>query len=76
MKKTIVCITLLLVIKVGFTQTSFTDLVSKTEKSVVMVSTYNAEGDPLKIGTAFFIDESGILYSNFHVFEKATTANT
>ena len=74
MKRTFVCLMLLLGIKLGFTQNSFTELVTKTEKSVVTVKTYDTEGEPLKVGTAFFIDESGILLSNFHVLSDSYSA--
>jgi tetratricopeptide (TPR) repeat protein len=74
MKKLFVLITIIILLKPGLSQNNFTDLVKKTEKSVVTVRTFDAEGNPLKIGTAFFIDESGVLLSNFHVFSGSLSA--
>lgn len=71
MKKLFIYFTILLIFESGFSQNSFTDLVKKTEKSVVTVNTFTTNGNPLKVGTAFFIDESGILLSNYHVFSEA-----
>ncbi len=74
MNKLVFCLILLLTIKQGLSQTNFTDLVKRTEKSVVTVSTFDKDSLPLKIGSAFFIDESGILISNLHVFLHAYSA--
>ncbi|MDD3325418.1 MAG: trypsin-like peptidase domain-containing protein [Sulfurospirillaceae bacterium] len=56
-------------------QDSFTTLVSKTEKTVVLIKTYDENGDIIKIGSGFFIDNKGVLVSNYHVFEDCVTAS-
>jgi len=74
MEKIFIYVSFLLVFKAGLAQNNFTDLVKKTEKAVVTVNTFNADGTALKVGTAFFIEESGILLSNYHVFSEAYSA--
>ena len=74
MKKLFVCITVLLIFKYGLAQNIFTDLVKRTEKSVVTIKTYDNDSNPLKVGTAFFIDQSGVLLSNFHVLSDSYSA--
>jgi tetratricopeptide (TPR) repeat protein len=74
MKKMFVFILLILVIQSGFTQNNFSELVQISERAVVTVKTYAIDGTPLKVGTAFIIDESGILLSNFHVFSDSYSA--
>jgi len=71
MKKFFACFILISSSYIGFAQNSFTELVQRTEGAVVTVNTYSDDGDLLKIGTAFFIDSSGVLISNYHVFENS-----
>ena len=42
--------------------------------SMVEIRTYDAYGDPIGLGSGFFIDTNGKLLTNFHVMEGASTA--
>lgn len=48
---------------------NFKDAVREREKSVFLVSNRNKAGRQTSIGTGFFISETGIALSNYHVFE-------
>ena len=45
---------------------NFVDIVKEEEKSVVLIKTYDKDGDPLLQGTGFFIDSVGKIVSNYH----------
>jgi len=53
---------------------SLKDLVGPIQKSVVTVINYGVDGDISSIGSGFFISESGILVTNFHVLDGAYSA--
>jgi Trypsin-like serine proteases, typically periplasmic, contain C-terminal PDZ domain len=53
---------------------NFVDIVKEEEKSVVLIKTYDKDGDPLLQGTGFFIDSVGKIVSNYHVFSGAYSA--
>lgn len=55
-------------------QETFSSLVSKVEKTVVSIKTYDDKDNILKIGSGFFIDSKGTLVSNYHVFDKCISA--
>jgi len=47
------------------------DLVGPIQKSVVTVINYDVDGKVSSIGSGFFISESGVLLTNFHVLDGA-----
>ncbi len=54
---------------------SLKELVGPIQKSVVTVVNYDLDGDITSIGSGFFISESGILVTNFHVLDGAYSAS-
>ncbi len=54
---------------------SLRELVRPIQKSVVTVINYDVDGDISSIGSGFFISESGILVTNFHVLDGAYSAS-
>lgn len=54
---------------------SLKELVGPIQKSVVTVVNYDVDGDISSIGSGFFITESGILVTNFHVLDGAYSAS-
>jgi tetratricopeptide (TPR) repeat protein len=54
---------------------SLKELVGPIQKSVVTVVNYDVDGDISSIGSGFFISESGILVTNFHVLDGAYSAS-
>jgi len=54
----------------AFAQTSPQQLVSQVKRAVVIVTTYDAQKNPLRQGSGFFIG-SNRLVTNFHVVESA-----
>ncbi|WP_372682342.1 tetratricopeptide repeat protein [Desulfosarcina sp.] len=51
------------------------ELVRPIQQSVVTVVNYDVDGEISSIGSGFFISESGILVTNFHVLEGAYSAS-
>ena len=58
-----------------YSQSKLSELVQRCKPSIFMINTYDNEGNPLSLGTGFFIDSKGIALSNYHVFEGAKTAS-
>ena len=54
---------------------SLKDVVGPIQESVVTVINYDVDGDISSIGSGFFISESGILVTNFHVLVGAYSAS-
>ena len=54
---------------------SLKELVRPIQKSVVTVVNYDVDGDISSIGSGFFISESGVLVTNFHVLDGAYSAS-
>jgi tetratricopeptide (TPR) repeat protein len=54
---------------------SLRELVQPIQRSVVTVVNYDVDGDISSIGSGFFISESGILVTNFHVLDGAYSAS-
>lgn len=50
------------------------ELVEPVQRSVAMVVSYDVDGEASGIGSGFFISNSGILVTNFHVLEGAYSA--
>jgi tetratricopeptide (TPR) repeat protein len=55
-------------------QSSFSELVNETEKSVVLIQTYDEFGNIKGLGSGFFIDDHGTIISNYHIFKEAYDA--
>jgi len=55
-------------------QLTFTELVENAEKTVISITTYDINGNPLLTGTGFFIESRGTVLSNLHIFENAYSA--
>lgn len=51
-----------------------TELVSKSEKAVFAIYTYDEYGSPSGMGTGFFIDSKGTGITNYHVLDGAYKA--
>lgn len=75
MKKKIIMLVLIAVSITSRAQLNFTDLVGKTEKAVVSITTRDEYGNPETTGTGFFIAQNGTLLSNLHIFENAYSAS-
>ena len=52
----------------------FSRALAKMEQSTVLVKTYDRYHEPIGIGTAFFINSTGVLVTNAHVLERAASA--
>lgn len=50
------------------------EIVKKSKPSIVTIVAYDPAGEPIQLGTGFFIDSSGIIVTNRHVLEGATKA--
>jgi serine protease Do len=57
-----------------FGQNSLKDLVKKNEKSVFLVQCFNKQNQIVSTGSGFFIDKSGIAFTNVHVIKDAYKA--
>ncbi len=55
-------------------QEAITTIVKKIAPSVVLITTYDKDGNPLAQGSGFFISESGDLITNIHVLQGSTRA--
>ncbi len=53
---------------------SLTDIVKETEAATFTIYTYNEYGAPQGSGSGFFIDQSGIGITNYHVLDGAVKA--
>lgn len=54
-----------------FSQENFIDIISKSEKAVCLIMTFDTNDKPLSFGTGFFIDRNGTCVSNYHIFDNA-----
>ena len=55
-----------------FAQSDLSTIINKAEKAVCLIETFDASGNPLKLGTGFFIDSTGTCVSNYHVIDGAS----
>ena len=55
-------------------QAGLTELVQKVQPAVVMLTTFDIDGEISGIGSGFFVEESGELITNFHVLKDAYAA--
>jgi Tfp pilus assembly protein PilF len=58
----------------SFAQEKLPDIVKKTAPSIVLIFTYDSEGEPLAQGSGFFISENGNVVTNRHVLEDSNRA--
>jgi len=59
---------------ISYGQNNFSEIISKSEKAVCIITTYDKSGNSLKFGTGFFIDGNGTCVSNYHIFEDFAEA--
>lgn len=52
---------------------SLTEIITRAEPSVFLIRTYDRNGKGVGQGTGFFIEESGVGVSNYHVFKGGST---
>ncbi|MDI9364460.1 MAG: hypothetical protein QM541_05885 [Flavobacterium sp.] len=67
----------ILILNIGVSQNVTTDLsqiVKKVENSVFIIYTFNKNNEPIAQGSGFFISNTGIGITNFHVLEGCTNA--
>ncbi len=75
MKQIMIILTgLVLSSNISLGQTDLKDLVAKNEKAIFSIFTYDDFGVPSGSGTGFFISNSGIGISNYHVLGGAANA--
>ena len=55
-------------------QKNLKEIISETEKATFTVYTYDEFGSPLGSGSGFFIDDTGIGITNYHVLDGAVKA--
>jgi len=53
---------------------SLPSLIKRIEPSIVSVFTYDNKGEFLKLGSGFFISQSGDIITNYHVLQGASSA--
>ncbi|UCD88701.1 MAG: serine protease [Desulfobacterales bacterium] len=56
------------------TDTHLVQVTSNVQHAVVKITTYDVEMEQIGIGSGFFIDEDGVLITNYHVLNGAYTA--
>ena len=57
-----------------FASESLPSLIKSIKPSVVIVFTYDNKGEFLKLGSGFFISQSGDIITNYHVLQGASSA--
>ena len=72
MKKSILLFAALFYSLICFSQLNLSDIISQSEKAVCLIESFNSNGEIIKIGTGFFIDENGTCVSNYHVLENSS----
>lgn len=55
-------------------QENLPDVIKKTAPSIVLIFTYDSEGNPFAQGSGFFISENGNIITNRHVLEGSNRA--
>jgi S1-C subfamily serine protease/Tfp pilus assembly protein PilF len=53
---------------------SLPSLIKKIKPSVVIIFAYDSKGEFLKLGSGFFISRSGDIITNYHVLQRASSA--
>jgi tetratricopeptide (TPR) repeat protein len=78
MKIRLTCCTVALIILFGgygpAVQADLTRLVKTIQPAVAMVITYDIDGEVGGIGSGFFVEETGLLITNYHVLKGAYSA--
>jgi len=49
-------------------------IIKRIEPSTVIIFAYNDKGEPLKLGSGFFISQTGDVITNYHVIQGANSA--
>lgn len=57
---------------ISFSQQDLPEIISRTEKAVCLIETFDDSGNPLMRGTGFFIDKNGTCVSNYHVIKGSS----
>lgn len=72
MKKILLAFVFFFIISTSNSQNNLPEIISNSEKAVFIVQSYDKNGNLLKFGTGFFIDENGTCITNYHVFENSS----
>lgn len=72
MKKILLVLVFFFIISTSNSQNNLPVIISNSEKAVFIVQAYDNNGELLKFGTGFFIDENGTCITNYHVFENSS----
>lgn len=78
MTRLLPALALLLTVTAAHAQRDLSDLVRRAAPSVVYIETFDAGGQPIGLGSGFFVSDDGVIASNYHVIEGASrvTART
>ena len=74
MTKLTLLMSILLTVTVAYGQKPVKVLVKENEKSVFLVQCFNDKNEMVSTGSGFFIDKSGIAFTNVHVVKNAFKA--
>jgi hypothetical protein len=70
----LVVISILFILQVNvLAQQSITSLIKKAQPSIVLITTYNAQGDTVNQGSGFIISQNGEVITNWHVIKNASS---
>lgn len=71
---TICCIIMLLTHSNGFSRLSIPEIAQKYSTSIVTIIGFDENSEPIRYGTGFFINNSGLIATNSHILEHCSNA--